>query len=164
MYVVLGDECSNPVERESANTINGSTGHNDTEAFPNIRGNSSQENEIRDFYVENEVLRHDSFKKLVEIFSNEINKRLSQEMDCLISMMHSQINRAISSAISHGVIPGIQNMMGSLSSGHRHTESGTSANNQAKSEEMSGLKTKVTKKDSRPAFDFRDTGDLSKHY
>ena len=49
------------------------------------RGNSSQENESWDLKGENEVPR--------------------QQMDSLMSMMHSQISGAISSAISDRVIP-----------------------------------------------------------
>ena len=40
----------------------------------------------------------------MEIFSIEMNVRLSQEMDSLMSMMHYQINRATSSAISDIII------------------------------------------------------------
>ena len=77
----------------------------------------------------------------MEIFSNEINMRLCQEMDSLMSMMHSHINRAIRSAISDVVTPEIQNMMGSLSSGERDTEYGTSTSNQENSEDERGKKT-----------------------
>ena len=87
--------------------------------------------------------------------------RRSQELDCLMIMMHSQINRAISYAISDRVIPGIQNNMGSLSSGQRDAESRMSVNNKDSSDETNGLKTKETKRNSRSAFDLRDTGDLS---
>ena len=61
MDVVLGDECSKPFERELANTINGSIGHNYTDVLSNSRGNSSQENKITDFNVENDIPRHDRF-------------------------------------------------------------------------------------------------------
>ena len=87
--------------------------------------------------------------------------RLSQKMDSMMSMMRSQINRVIGSAISDRVIPEIQNMMGLPSSGQKDTDSGTSTNNQENSEEKSWLKIKVTKKDSRSAFDLRDNGNLS---
>ena len=70
----------------------------------------------------------------METFTNEINLRLSQEMDSMMSMMHSQINRAINSAIAERVIPEIQNMLSSLSSGNRNTESGSSLNNQENNE------------------------------
>ena len=45
---MLGVENTNSIERELANTINGSVSRNDTEAFSLPRGNSSQEIEIRD--------------------------------------------------------------------------------------------------------------------
>ena len=59
------------------------------------------------------------------------------------------------------VIPEIQNALGTLSSGQRDTESGSSPNNQEDREGSNGLKTKITKKDSWSAFDLRDTEDLS---
>ena len=49
MDIVLGDGNSNPFERELTNTIKGSFGLNDTETFSNDIGNSSQDNEIRDY-------------------------------------------------------------------------------------------------------------------
>ena len=64
---------------------------------------------------------------LMEVLSNEINMRLSQELDYLMSMMHSQIN---SSAISDTVNPETQNIIVSLSWGQRNAEFGTSVNNQ----------------------------------
>ena len=83
--------------------------------------------------------------------------RLSQEMDAMMSMMHSQLTRAISSAIFESVIPEIQNIMDSISSLNRDTESGSLSNNQKSNNETTGLKAKITKKDSRSAFDLRDT-------
>ena len=59
------------------------------------------------------------------------------------------------------VIPGIQHAMGTLSSGQRDTESGSSNNNQDDSAGTTRFKTKITKKDSRSAFDLGDTEDLS---
>ena len=61
------------------------------------------------------------FWESVEIFSNEINMKLSQGMNSLMNMMDSQIDRATSSALSDRVIPEIQNFMGSLSTGQRDT-------------------------------------------
>ena len=101
MDFLLADENSNHIERELANTINCSVGHNDTEAFSNDTGNSSQNNDIRNSNVENEIPRHDRQMESMEIFPIEINMRISRGMDFLMSMMHSQINRAISSAISY---------------------------------------------------------------
>ena len=126
-------------------------------AFSNNRENSSQENKIRDLIEETEIPRHDRLLESMEIFQKEMNMRFVQ-MYSLIYMMHSQINMAISSAISDRVLPEILNIVGSLSSEQRDTESGTSTNNQETSEETNGLKTKITKKDTRSAFDLRDTG------
>ena len=41
----------------------------------------------------------------MQTLSNETNIRLSQEVDSLMSVMHSQSNRAITSGISEIVIP-----------------------------------------------------------
>ena len=72
--------------------------------------------------------------------------RLSQEMVSMISMMHSQINRAIRSAIAERVIPEIQNFVGSVSSsGKIDTEFGLSPDNQAIRQDTNGFKSKITK-------------------
>ena len=76
----------------------------------------------------------------METLSNEINMRFSHEMYSLMSMMHSQINRAINSAINDRIIPEIQNIMGSLSEGHRDTDSGKSGTDQESSEQLTALK------------------------
>ena len=73
-------------------------------------------------------------------------------------MVHNQINRAISTAISERVIPEIQNIVSSMSSsGIRDTETSLSPGSQGNKENTSGLRTKITKKDSRSACDLRDT-------
>ena len=59
--------------------------------------------------------------------------------------MHSQINRAISFAITERVIPEIQNVMSSLSLENRDTESGLSSNSQEDRDETNGFKIKITK-------------------
>ena len=129
-------------------------------------GNSLQENKVREFSDESTIPRQDKLLESVEIFSNEINMRLSEAMDSLMSVMHSQINRAMNSATNDRIIPEIQSIMGSLFTGHRDTEFGTSGNGQGRSEQTSGLKTKITKEDSRSAFDPRNTRNVcpsSKH-
>ena len=97
MDALLGSEKVNSIERELANIMNSSTCNKDTEAFSQQRGNFSQEKEIRDFSGENTVPRNGRLLETMEMFSNEINLRLRQEMDSLISVMHSQINRATKS-------------------------------------------------------------------
>ena len=84
---MLGDETSDLFERKLAKTINGSIGHNDTEVVSSNRRNSSPVNQIKDFNVENEIPRHDRLIESMENFSNEINLRLSKELDSLMSMM-----------------------------------------------------------------------------
>ena len=83
--------------------------------------------------------------------------RLSQGMDLSFSVMHCEINRAISSAINDIAILEIQNIMNSLSSGPRNIETEMRGFDQGSNELTNGLETKMTKKDSRSAFDLRDT-------
>ena len=76
----------------------------------------------------------------------------------MMSMMHSQINRAITTAIAERVIPEIQNIANSMSSaGHRDTEDSMSPNSQENRENASGLRMKIARKDSRSVGDLRDT-------
>ena len=51
----------------------------------------------------------------METFTNEIILRLFQEMDSMMSMMYSQIIKAICSAMPAKNIPEIHKMMSSLS-------------------------------------------------
>ena len=82
----------------------------------------------------------------------------------MMSMVHSQINRAISNAISERVIPEIQNIVSSMSSsGNRDTEASVSPNSQENRECSSGFKSKFAKKDSQSACDLRDIAGRS-HY
>ena len=105
-----------------------------------------QGNEYRDYLHENEPLRQNEVRQSFEAFSSEFNLRLSQEMDLMMSMMHSQINRAITTAIVERVIPEIQNIANSMSStGHRDTEASLSPNSQENRENASGPKIKIAK-------------------
>ena len=115
--VILGNENGNPVERELADAKERSSAHGDVDT------NMYHENENRDYAHESDSLRQDEVRQSFEVFSNEFNLRLSQEMDSMMSMMHSQRNRAITTAIAERVIPEIQNIANSMSStGHRDTE------------------------------------------
>ena len=85
----------------------------------------------------------------------------------MMSMMHSQINRAITTAIPERVIPEIQNIAKSMSStGHRDTEASLSPSSQENRESASGPKIKIPKKVSRSVGDFGDTTghDSHKHF
>ena len=59
----------------------------------------------------------------METFTSEFNMRLSQEMDSMMSMMHSRMNKAIASAIAGIVIPEIQQIVSSMSSSGNRTVS-----------------------------------------
>ena len=121
-------------------------------------------NQYNSFAHENNHPRQDDIKQSLEAFSNEFNLRLSQEMDSMMSMMHSQINRAISNAISERVIPEIQNIASSMSSsGNKDTEASVSPNSQENREWSSGFKSESAKGDSRSVCDLRDTTGRS-HY
>ena len=75
-----------------------------------------------------------------------------------MSMMHSQINGAITTAIAGRVIPEIQNIANSMSStGHRDTEANLSPTSQENKENARGPKIKIAKKDARSVGDLRGT-------
>ena len=150
--VMLGNENNNPIERELAEAIDQSSAHGDGDT------NVYHENEFRDYLHENEPLRQNEVRQSFEAFSSEFNLRLSQEMESMMSIMHSQINRAISTAIAERVIPEIQNIANSMSSmGQRDTEASSSPNSQENRESAPGPKIKIAKKDSRSVSDLRDT-------
>ena len=150
--IMLGKPGENPIERELADAIEQSSVQGDTE------DNEYHRDVYRSFIQENEPIRQNDVRQSFETFSNEFNLRLSQEMDSMMSIVHNQINRAISTAISERVIPEAQNIVGSMSSsGNRDTEASLSPSSQENRENSSGLKTKILKKDSRSVGDLRDT-------
>ena len=150
--VMLGNANSSPIEREIADAFEQSSVQGDIETDLHKRG------DYRDFTCENDSFRQNDDRQSFETFSNEFKLRLSQEMDSMMTMMHSPTNRAISAVIVERVIPEIQNIVSSMSSlGNRDTEASMSPNSQENRESTSGLKTKITKKDSQSARDLRDT-------
>ena len=150
--VLLGNSNNNPIERELAEAIDKSSTHGDADT------NAYQGNEYRNYLHENDLLRQNEVRQSFETFSNEFNLRLSQEMDPMMSMIHSQINRAITTAIAGRVIAEIQNIANSMSSsGHRDTEASLSNNSQENRESASGPKIKIAKRDSRSVGYLRDT-------
>ena len=83
----------------------------------------------------------------METFTRKFNRSLSQEMDSMISMMHTQINRAKTSAIAESVIPEIQNIVRSMTpSGNTDMESGLSPDTQEVRKDTIGFISKITKK------------------
>ena len=152
MDVMLGNGSNKPIERELADAIEHSSVQGDVES------NEHLGNQYTSFACENTLSRQNDIRQSLETFSNEINLRLSQEMDPMMSMMHSQINRAISNAITERVIPEIQIIVSSMSSsGNRDTEASASPKSQENRECSSGFKSKFAKRDSRSACHLRDT-------
>ena len=150
--IMLGNDNNNPIEKELADAIEQSSVHEDTNT------NTYHRNEYGNFTYEKDSVSQNDVRQSFEALSTEFNLRLSQEMDSMMSIMHSQINRAITTAIAQRVIPEIQNIVNSMSStGHRDTEASMSPNRQENSENASGHKTKVAKKYSRSVGDLRDT-------
>ena len=146
---MLGNENNNPIETELADAIEQSSAQEDSNT------NAYHRNEYRDFTYENDSLRQNDVRQSFEALSNEFNLRLSQEMDSMMSMMHSPINRAITTAIVERVIPEIHSIANLMSyTGHRDTEASMSPNSQ---ENASGPKTRIAKKDSRTVGALRGT-------
>ena len=72
--------------------------------------------------------------------------RHSQEMDTMISMMHTQINRAIRSAITDRVIPEIQSVIGNLPLNQNGAGKDMSSSDQGLCSKLKGSKEILTKK------------------
>ena len=150
--VMLGSDNNNPIERELADAIEQSLVHEDTKTY------TYPGNEYGSFTYGSDSVRQNDVRQSFEVLSNEFNLRLFQEMDSMMSIMHSQINRAITTAIAERVIPEIQNIANSKSStGHRDTEASMSPDSQENEENASGPKTKIAKKVSRSVGVLRDT-------
>ena len=66
-----------------------------------------------------------------------------------MSMMHSQMNRAICSAIANRVIPETCSIVGSMSSsGNKDIDVSSSSNSQKNREQTNGLRSKISKRKS----------------
>ena len=146
--VLLGNDIANANERDISNVMGNSENQCDAESNLQSRENYSHENDFGHFVHENMIPRQDKFQETMETFTSEFNMRLSQEMDSMMSMMHSQISRAINTAIAGRVLTEIQNMVSSMPSlGNRDTEASLSPISQENTEKNSGFKTKIMKKD-----------------
>ena len=158
LYIMLGNPGENHIEREIADATEQFSVQGDTEDSEYHR------DDYRSFIQENESIRQNDVRQSFETFSNEFNLRLSQEIDSMMSLVHNQINRAISTAISERVIPEIQNIVSSMSSsGNMDTEASMSPSSQENRENSSGLKSRIMKKDSRSVGDLRDATERG-HY
>ena len=108
--VMIVNENTNSIERELANAIEESSALGDFECYILPR------KEFRETNYKKRIIGQMKRETTWKPFSNEFNLRLSQEMDSMMAMMHSPINRAIISATSDRVIPEIKNTMSSMSS------------------------------------------------
>ena len=87
--IMLGCGDKNLIERELVSAIEQSSVQEDAE------DDMHQGNSYGNFPCENDPLRQNDVRQSFETFTSEFNLRLSQEMDSMMSMMHNQINRAI---------------------------------------------------------------------
>ena len=88
-----------------------------------------------------------------------MNARMSRQMETMMNLMHSQISRAFSSAISERIIPEMQNMVENLPLSQHGVEPCTSTNEDGIRKVWKNANTKLAKKDSRSACDLRDHTD-----
>ena len=107
MDVMLGCGEYNPIEREK-DQMTGFSNTLDIEGTReniSVRGRSSQENEIRSV---SENREDSNLTRQMDVSTNEVNLRIWREMDSLLNWVNSQIENAISMAISERVIPQVQ--------------------------------------------------------
>ena len=102
--------------------------------------------------IENAPVGHDGLGESIEILSSEMNARLSQEMESLLNLMQTQINRAISSAENDSVLSEIQNMC-NLPLDQNYTGTGTYSNELGFGNVWKDPNTKFTKEDSSSSCD-----------
>ena len=150
MDVMLGGDSSHSIQREFDSIFNGPEGHQDTQSLTN-RENLSRENEIRDIKNRNGSIRQDGLSWSINILSDEMNVRFSQERDSMMDLIQSQINRAISSYINNRVILEIQNIMGNLPLRRDSAEPWTSLNEDIIGNAWKNKNTKFAMKDSSSA-------------
>ena len=106
--VMIGNENINPIERELSDMIGNVGNEQDIESNLQSSRYETHENEFGHYPHENVIPRQDRVQETLEICTSEFNMRLSQEMDSMMSLMHSQIIRAINTAITERVIPEIR--------------------------------------------------------
>ena len=160
--VMIGNGNINPIEREPSDMIGNVENDQDIESNLQSSRYETHGNEFGHYANENVIPWQDRVQETLETFTSEFNMRLSQEMDSMMSLMHNQINRAISTAITERIIPEIQNIMSSiLFSGNRDTEASSSPNSQENTEMNNGTRNKITKRDSQSTGDLRTPSDDS---
>ena len=93
MDVMLGNANATGIQRELSNVIGNSENHCDAVSNLQSRENDCHENDFGHFVHENVIIRQDRFQETVETYTSECNMRLSQKMNSMVSIMHSQINK-----------------------------------------------------------------------
>ena len=107
---MLGNGECNPIERkfDQVTGFSNMLDRDDNEDTGSVRGNSSQENEIRNTPVNRDNI---DFSRNMETLTGEMNLRISQEMNSLINGVNSHFESAISTAISERILPRMQNVV-----------------------------------------------------
>ena len=135
-----------PIERQLSDVIRNSEKHCGIWSNVQIRRSHPQEHDFGENGHGGTIPNQDRFQETMETFTSEFNMRLSQDMDTMLCILYSQINRAISSTLAERVLPEIQNIVSSMSSSRNSdTESGLSPDNQGIRKAQRGLKPKVPK-------------------
>ena len=99
--IMPGSGNGNPIDRVLASAIEHSS------VQWEIEEKTHQRSDFEGSPYENVSLRQNDFRHFFETFTNEFNLRLPQEMNSMMCMVHSQIIRAINTAIAERVIPEI---------------------------------------------------------
>ena len=121
MDIRLGECNSYSTERGLESVIKRPERHVDSGSLLN-RENSSQGNEIRNIHNGICPNRRDGFVEYIDILSRETDLRISQVMDSLMNIKQVQIRRAIKDR----VILKLQNIVGTLFSAEKESETGMS--------------------------------------
>ena len=110
MVVLLGNTCFNGNASDKDSVSEKSNGHVgwrtlERNSFENVIRNCSENNTHRTSFDSNRV----TFENTDALLRDQKNYRIMQEMDGLLRLVNTQIQRAVSEAISTQVLPQIQN-------------------------------------------------------
>ena len=113
MDVILGTGEDHQIEKDidQVTSFSNMLNRDEIEERHSLRGYSSQDNEIRNM---SENRNDHSFSRNLDMLTGEINLRISQEIGCSINGVNSQIESAISSAISEKIIPQMQGVVDAI--------------------------------------------------
>ena len=116
--IMLANRDFKSLEREVESSWNGSIGPYDghTNSIQSQRERSPQENEIRGF-ARNAVLEFANIQtssENINLLSEEVNYRVSRDIDGVMDSVSTQVNRAVTVAINVQILPQIKNMIREL--------------------------------------------------